>query len=318
MGHGNKSKNKTQAKHSKAKRQVGIQPKTEFKGQHPKTHEIIHGKKCIPIVITQQQRSEKIEPRQLAYKLFRKYLKEHDHYALQNNRGYYPPYKMLNLQEDETMAYFNAMHRNLTYEETAHNCGGYHYMPYPEECKNIDVNDIRNTSLKRRCLNFIHKNLALTYQISSERAFVTYHYQPQMIVKLRLPNCLIEQLLHLYDNCKFHRQLSGIIYESQSVNMRYVREGTVLMEKMKQAFPLETHKLHAPGLLYKLTEICLKTSKAQENPELHGKYSEVDHYIEGPDMGSPIRELIKKLTIGPAKIYQIKDGRVQVLGAILS
>ena len=191
-----------------------------------------------------------------------------------------------NSNDDSTRRYFNQMHQALTYEETAHFCGQFPGMIYSISCRDIDQSDLRETSLTRRCLNYIHRNLAITYRLSSETIFVTYHYQPQMIMKLPVPDAVKGTLLDLFIRCRIHCQTAGIIMSKEEHKTKYYyRKGTQVFDQLEKIFKLrdqsyQLYKLYTLDDIRRTTRFYLGSSRdPKEDENSYGIVREEDHHM---------------------------------------
>ena len=217
-------------------------------GRHPEEVRIKRGSLCIPLIIAECQKDQQVDPHRLSYEIFRlfniqQFVKRTAYGMIY---GLEPTYVDEQLPHSAATKYFNKCHRVLTYGETAHLCATVQE-PTEISCRNFDPSNVRKMpTLRTLCKNYIHCELALTYEVTKDTKFVTYHYQPQIIEKLSLPKFLRKELTELYYNCQFHNQYYGFIYKDRELNRRwYFRKGTKLYEEL-------VNKDYADHMLYRL------------------------------------------------------------------
>ena len=254
----------------------------EIRGRHPTEVTYIWG--CTPMYYQKRSKNTPINPEELARDIFRKFTLKV--FNTHNIGAAYSKNLKFNSRDDNIRQYFNKMHRALNYEETAHFCGKFPDIIYSIACRDIDQNDLRETSLTRRCLNYIHRNLALTYRLSDESIFVTYHYQPQMIMKLPIPETIKGALLTLYTKCRIHCQTAGIIMSKEEHQKKYFyRKGTYAFEQLEKIFNQrdQSYKLYK---LYTIDDIRMTTGDhldrsrdPKEYEDSYGIVREQDHHM---------------------------------------
>lgn len=126
--------------------------------------------------------------------------------------------------------YFNDLHSLLLNKEVAYYNAKTNGVPR-KICRNFDENDVTNMpSLKKICLNYLHSNLALTYQENEYRSIVTFHYQPALIKKLPLPATLQDELLWLFYNCRYHCNYAGYKHPLENPTKYFFKKGSPAYE----------------------------------------------------------------------------------------
>ena len=225
---------------------LALKEENQTLGHHPENVLIKKGNVCQPLIIDKGLGEQQVDPHRLAYEIFRIFniqqFTKRTAYGIMY--GLNPTYVNKQVQQSETVSYFNQWYGILTHKETAHLCASVHD-PTEISCRNFNPSDVRQTpTLKTLCKNFIHCELALTYEVTDKTKFVTYHYQPQVIKKLPIPQTLIEELLELYYSCQSHNQFYGFIYQDRELNRRwYFRKGTKLYEELAK-LEFAEHMLH--------------------------------------------------------------------------
>ena len=275
----NKVPNSALLKHSE-----NTENNEEIRGRHPT--ETTYGLCCTPMHFPKHLRSASIDPDKLAEDIFRKFTLKVLTDPKQNVGTLHTKNLRFTSRDDSTRQYFNKLHQTLTYEETAHFCGKFPTILYSIACRDINPRDIRKTSLTQRCLNYIHRNLALTHRISAESIFITYHYQPQMIRKLPVPETIKGALFKLYTKCRIHCQSTGVIMSREEHKTRYFyRKGTYAYEQMEKILN-QQNQIHRLYKLYTLTDIRMSTIRhldlsrdPKEYEDSYGIVTEQDHHM---------------------------------------
>ena len=256
----------------------------EIRGRHPT--KLTHGLRCTSMYFPRHLRSVPIDPDKLAEDIFRRFTLKVLTDPDQNVDTLHTKNLRFTSRDDSTRQYFNQMHQALTYEETAHFCGKFPTIIYSIACRDINPRDIRKTSLTQRCLNYIHRNLAITHRISTESIFITYHYQPQMIRKLPVPETIKGALFKLYTKCRIHCQSTGVIMSREEHKTRYFyRKGTYAYEQMEKILN-QQNQIHRLYKLYTLTDIRMSTIRhldlsrdPKEYEDSYGIVTEQDHHM---------------------------------------
>ena len=140
---------------------------------------------------------------------------------------YYPPWCIdIVFPRCPIASYFNDLHRVLKNKDVA--CYNAITNGHPKRiCLNFDPTDVTNMpSLKKICLNYLHSNMALTYQENEYRSIIALNYQPVLLEKLPLPTTLREELLWLFYNCNYHRNYVGYKHPLENPRKYYFKKGS--------------------------------------------------------------------------------------------